>query len=373
MLEPRTGGDIGLSGKGSPGPWSALEWSSVLLVLVAIAILCIMVGRLTGSASFGWLPLGMSAALVLRYGIAMAIPGGIVAAASGPWLVGAPTAMSWSTPPDPWVLVFSSIGLGIATTIALIAFRAAMGSAAHRITHGRVTLGDAGRLVGVGMPLTTAVTTLAWCLVDVGNGGLNSDGDSKAWAAFAASQMLGLLAGLPLSVSLLPSEGNRITYRCRAVRIRRVAPGMALLLATVVASWWIPSGAGEGVRTVFLLIVMAAFLWLATHSGWLSASIAALVVSFSNTQDAFGGLLPLVPLLSFVILLTASMEQRFRDLARMNDQFEELQALIHATGAAFFQVDLRKTGYRKALETADQLRSGCLRVLRATQRLLISL
>ena len=333
MLETKTGVDSVTSAPFSYGPRSVLQWASVLAGLITVALICILMQRSMASPVFAWLPLGMTAALVLRYGNRLAIPGGIVATASSPWLLG--MGMNWS-----WPLLWSSLGLGVATVIGLIGLQAAMGSAGKRLTHGLVTLTDAGRLVIFAMPIPTALITLAWYLADVESGGLHSGGDSEAWAGFAASQMLGLLAGLPLTIALLPSKNGRLTYSCRASRVIRVAPGMLLLVMTVIATWWAPADINEGMQAAFILAVMVSFLWLTTHSGWFSASVAILVVSFSNSHDAYSGVLMLIPLLSFVILLTASMEERSRDLSHIRDQFEELQALLDATGAAMFQIDL---------------------------------
>ena len=339
MLETKTGVDSANTVSLPPGSWPRLRWAWVMIWLVAASMLCITMQRFSGSQGFAWLPLGMAAALVLRQGGRMAIPAGIVTMLSGPWLLG--PGANWSASSNLMVLTLSSLALGVATVIGLIGLRAVMGAAGRRLTRGLVTLTDAGRLVIFGMPVPTLSTTLAWYLADVESGGLNSGGDPNAWAGFAASQMLGLLAGLPLTVSLLPSPNGRFTYTCRAVRAIRVAPGMLLLVMAVIASWLTPASLiDERVQVVFILTVMVSFLWLTTHSGWFSASVAVLVVAFGNAQVAFGGVLMLIPLLSFVILLTASMEQRSRDLSLIRDQYEELQALLEATGAALFQIDL---------------------------------
>ena len=330
---------------GDPTGWlrSPLGQAAIVGVLAFTAVASLAMSSLIESPMLVWLPLGITAAIVLKAGRLFTIHGGLVTAASTPWILA--RMSDHPTPLSSTALAIACIGFGAATTAGLLGFHAVMAERGRRLAWGQVGLRETVRMIVFALPVVLLPLAGAWAIFDGAVGAPMLEIDlAHQVAGFA----LGLLAGLPITLTLLPDRRGRLTYHCHADRLLKVAPGMLLLLATVVASWFAPSGTdGEaGIRHVevwtrlgFVLALAASFFWLAAHSGWFASSASMFLVVFSNT-NAFGGdALLLLPLLAFVLLVTGSMEQRFQDAARTHDRHAELNALLDATGAAVVELD----------------------------------
>lgn len=321
------------SGRGTvetAGLRSVAGFTLLVVGLLAVSAASLVLARAVAPTPFAWLPLGVAAGLVLRFGWKVAIPGGI---ATGPWLLGLHEPLLDSLPPT--TIVIAMLALGGTTSLGLLLLRFVMGRAGREISRGLVTLPDGIRLILVGIPVTVIPILATWLAIENRSGGDGAESSMN----FALTQMLGLFSALPITLTLLPGGSGCFTYRCHSDRLVRVAPGVMLLIGTVVASWWAPADPTRAVHLAFGTAAVISVMWLATHSGWFAASMATLMLSFVDAQDAFGNTAMLLPLMGFLIMFAASMEQRFREIAVVSDKHLELESLLGATGAAMLELD----------------------------------
>ena len=258
---------------GDPTGWlrSPLGQAAIVGVLAFTAVASLAMSSLIESPMLVWLPLGITAAIVLKAGRLFTIHGGLVTAASTPWILARmsdhPTPLSSTT------IAITCVGFGAATTAGLFGFHAVMADRGRRLASGEVGLRDAVRMIVFALPIVLLPLAGAWTIFD---GAVGAPMLEIYLAHQVAGFALGLLAGLPITVTLLPDRDGRLTYHCHADRLLKVAPGLVLLLATVVASWFAPTGPGgeAGIdhaevwtRLGFVLALAASFFWLAAHSG----------------------------------------------------------------------------------------------------------
>lgn len=310
----------------APIPFSGLHQTLIWAVAcVGVTIGSIAMANVVAPSVFPWLPAGIAAGVVLRFGWKYAALGGLG--------LGIALTMLPGRPSDD-ILWISTIAASHVLGLTLLPL--AMGESGRRISASRIRSVDAARLVLLGIPvviLPTGLVFAAWLPV-------TGVGRTPLVEALPTSLLLGLLAGMPITAALLPRRDGRLTYHCHAERLLKVAPGLALLLGTMVASWWITTGNDrEVVHLMFAVAVLASLTWLATHSGWFASSLAMVVVCFGDPTPAFGSVLMLWPVLAFGIVVAATMEQKYRHSAKIQDRHAEIDSLLQATGAAVIRLD----------------------------------
>ncbi|MEE2973289.1 MAG: PAS domain-containing protein, partial [Planctomycetota bacterium] len=305
-------------------PHSILIWAVGLTGVGLAALVSTFMQGALDSPMFPWFPAGVAAGFVLRFGPRLAGLGGVALAAA--FLLSTPAG----SPDLGWILLLAS-----SHAIGLVLLPFALGASGRRVCVGRIRPADAARLLVFGIPTVVLPTGLILWWWPPG-----SALESAARIDLPASLTLGLLATLPITVTLLPDATGRRTYRCHADRLVKVIPGLALLLATTAVSWWLPtSPGGDLVHLLFAVAVLASLTWVAAHSGWFASSTALLMVCFSDPTPTFGDVLMLCPVLVFGIVIAATMEQRFRHAAKIKDRHLEIDALLQATGAAVIRLD----------------------------------
>lgn len=317
-------------------PWMkcVLGHSLVFVSLTVAALATTLLSRAIEPMPFAWLPIGIAAGLVLRLGWAFAFSAGL---ASGPWLLAHQEV--FTTPPNSAELILACLLISAATIIGLVSLRIIMRGEGQELARGRVTLQSSIRLLGLGLPTMIAPLLAAWFVIKAWTDGGPGDDGPAAAMAFILLPVLGLLAAIPATVALLPNGKGGLTYTGPVKRVFRIAPGLLLLLGTVIATWWASDDTGRTAHLTFDIAIIVSAMWLIAHSGWLAVSIATLLVAFSNASHAFGSVELLVPIMGFLIMFAASMEQRFRETSIIDDKNVELDSLLNATGAAMIELD----------------------------------
>ena len=318
-----------------PGLRSILGHSLVFVGLVVAAISTAILSRAVEPMPFAWFPLGIAAGLVLRLGWTFAIPAGL---ASGPWLLADQGVFTTATTSTAFILAF--LAMSVATIVGLVSLRFVMGRAGRELSQGLVTLPSSLRLLGFGLPTMVAPLLGAWFAIKAWTDGGQGGGSLDSAMEFLLIPLLGLLAAIPATLALLPNGKGGFTYTCRSERIVRIAPGFVLLVGTVIATWWAPDDAGRTANLAFDVAIIVSAMWLVAHSGWFAVSMAIMLLAFSNASNAFGGAELLIPIMGFLIIFAASMEQRFREISIIGDKHLELDAMLNATGAAMLELDL---------------------------------
>ena len=314
------------------------------VALAALAILCREAELLVADATIPWIPLGIAAALMLRFGLRH------VAAYAAALTIAATVSVLRSPPSSNPVELGLAVGIPpISGAAALLALWFLARGSRPRLVEGRIDLRSALNVFLLATPLAAVVWTLlqpasSWWFA-------SALADPTPLLMAGLGRWLGLLAGLPITLALLPSREHRMTYACHCEQRHRVQ--IALLAIPALVFGFQAADPNPGHATLTLLVVTI-FAWAAINSGWLASSVAVFTYLVSTSIAAVvlgdasaGGSPELVREAGLTVfaataaaLIGAVAEDHFRQRSDLRDQQATVDHLVRTVDAMTIQLDL---------------------------------